>query len=271
MQLDKIASAFEHAALNIPDVGDLRAEMKMQHLQAVAHTGFAQPLDHPDHLCGGEAELGLFAAGVLPLAGADRGEPHPHPQQRRNPQGLRFTDHQFQLGKLFDHDIDLMPELAADQGQANIFAILVTVTDDHPARAGQAQYRHQLRFAAGLQANPLLAMLDQLPDHAGLLIDLDGIHCGVLTAIGITGHGLVKALAECIQTIVQDIGKTNHDRQGHVMFAYDLIGQLIEIDAPVLCLAIGVGQHMSLLADSEIILAPVRDAIGGKCLLSVPV
>jgi hypothetical protein len=99
-----------------------------------------------------QPELGLVAAAVLPLAGAQRGQPHAHAQARLHAQRGGFLDHQLQLGFLLDDDEGLQAQLAPDQRQADVFAVLVAVADDRCRPAAQRQHGHQLRLAAGLQA-----------------------------------------------------------------------------------------------------------------------
>ena len=67
------------------------------------------------------------------------------------------------------------PELAADQRQADVFAILVAVADDQPARPRQRQHRHQLGLAARFQAEAFAVVRGQRAGDAAMLVDLDRI------------------------------------------------------------------------------------------------
>jgi hypothetical protein len=82
-QIGVVAPHFPQAAPNVVDVGDLRAQVGVQQGQAVRHAALPQAAHGVQHLAGRQAELGFLAAGVLPLAGPDRRQPHPHPQLRR--------------------------------------------------------------------------------------------------------------------------------------------------------------------------------------------
>ena len=133
---------------------------------------------------GVEAELGLVAAAVLPLAGAQRGQAHAHAQARLHAQRarlLRCTS--CELGRLLDDDEGLQAQLAADQRQADVLAVLVAVADDQPARPRQRQHRHQLGLAAGFQAEALACVRCQRAGHAAMLVDLDRIHRGVAAGV----------------------------------------------------------------------------------------
>ena len=62
-------------------------------------------------------------------ASTEAGQPHAHAQARLHAQRLCFLQHQLQFGGLLDHDEGLQAQLAADQGQADVFAILVAIAD----------------------------------------------------------------------------------------------------------------------------------------------
>ena len=105
------------------------------------------------------------------------------PRPGSTPSAARLLDHQRQLGRLLDHDEGLQAELAADQREADVLAILVAVADDEAARARQRQHRHQLGLAAGLEAEAFAAVRGQLAGDAAVLVDLDRIDRGVAAGV----------------------------------------------------------------------------------------
>ena len=100
-----------------------------------------------------------------------------------------------------------MSQLLANQCQANVFPVLVTIADNDTARAGRTQYRHQLRFAACLQANPPRTVLNDLLHYTVLLIDLDRIYRGITSTIILLPHGVRKTVKQGIHPVMQDIDK----------------------------------------------------------------
>ncbi|MNG25382.1 hypothetical protein D3C85_836020 [compost metagenome] len=79
-----------------------------------------------------------------------------------------------------------MAHQVAQQGVADVFAVLVTVADDHgPLLMMMGQHGQQLRFGAGLQPKPRLVavgLTDGL-DDAALLVYLDRVNAQVVPFI----------------------------------------------------------------------------------------
>ena len=67
-----------------------------------------------------------------------------------------------------------MAELLADERQADIFPVLVSIAYNNTLTLyRECQYRHQLRLAAGLQTHPSPAVPEDLFHHHTLLVHLD--------------------------------------------------------------------------------------------------
>ncbi len=217
------AGAFTQAELDVADVGDLRAQVEMHQLQAGQRTGLAQALHHGEHLAGGETELGLLAAGVLPLAHAHRGQAGTQADTRGDAEILGLLEDQRQLGELFHHQVDAMAELLAHQRQADVLAVLVAVADDQRgAVAGECQHGEQLRFAAGFEADPAVAALaggEDLLDHAALLVDLDRVHGGIATLVLFFAHGQIEGVAQLLDAVMEDVAEAYQYRQAQAGFA----------------------------------------------------
>ena len=212
-QLDEIAHRLAHAGGDVAQVGDLRAHVEMQQLQAVELAGGAQALDQIQHLARRQPELGLVAAGVLPLAGAQGGQPQAHADARLNAELGRFLQDHVELGRLFDHDGGVEAEALAEQGQMDELAVLVAVADDHAAGLGQRQHRHQLGLGAGLEAELLVAGRGQHASHAVMLVDLDRVDRGVAALVAQVAHGGVERALHGLQAVRQDVAETQQQRQ----------------------------------------------------------
>ncbi len=212
-QLDEIAHGFAHAARDVAHVGHLRTHVEVQQLERVRKPGGLQLVDQGQQLARGEAELGLVAAGVLPLAGAEAFQPHAHAEQRLDAERLRLLDDETQLGGLLDDDEDLQAELASDQGQANVFAILVAIADDHAAAPRQREHGHQLGFRTGLESESGTAASGKLAGDVLLLVDLDRIDGRIAARIVPGRHGPGEGGLQARAAIVEYVGKAHQQRQ----------------------------------------------------------
>ena len=185
-QLGVEAAALADAALDVADVGDLGAQVEVQQLQAVQLAEAAQTLHQRQDLGGGEAELGHGTAARFPHAGAGGRQTGAHPDVGLDVETSRLVEHHFQLGGLLHHDVDLVAHQVAQEGVADVFAVLVTVADDHgPLLMMMGQHGQQLRFGARLQPKPRLVavgLTDGL-DDAALLVYLDRVNAQVVPFI----------------------------------------------------------------------------------------
>ena len=163
-----------------------------------------------------------------------------------------------------------MAQQLADQRQTDVFAVLVAVADDAPALAvGEAQHRHQLRLAAGLQADAdLLAVggAQQFLHHAALLVHLDGIDRRVAAAVVVRPHGLGEGAAQARHPVAQDAAEAHQHRQGQSRVA-DLVAQGVQVDAVAAARRKGV--QVAVVGDVEIAAAPVGKVVDIAGLLDV--
>src|SRR5690606_12687212 len=156
-QLGVVARGFAQGALDIANVGELRSEVIVHQLQRLQLIPLAQRRNHRQRLRCGKTEFGFFSARILPFAFADRCQPHAHAETRLHPHFLRFFQHQRELGWLFDNYEDAVTDLFADQGGANIFAVLIAVADDDRPRPSNREYGHEFRFGSRFQAEAVFA------------------------------------------------------------------------------------------------------------------
>ena len=267
-QLDEVAHRLAHAVGNVADVGDLRAHVEMQQLQAMAHAGIAQVLPQVQQLARIQPELGLVAAAVLPLAGAQRGQAHAYAQAGHHVQRLGFLQHQLQLGGLLDDDEGLQAQLAADQRQADELAVLVAVADDDAARLGQSNHGHQLGLTASLQTEAARCMLGQSGRYTVMLIDLDGIDGAVFAGVIPIGDGLGKRILQFREAVIQDVREAQQQRQTTAL-GYGAIDQFGQgRTGPLLTLR--THDDLTGRVDIKIAITPVRDGVCGAGLVNGP-
>ena len=268
-QLHEVAGGFAHAVGDVAHVGDLRAHVEVQQVQAVGVLGVTQRLPQIQQLARRQAELGLVATAVLPLAGAQRGQAHAHAQARLHVQRLGLFQHQLQLGRLLDDDEGLQAQLAADQGQADVLAVLVAVADDQPARARQRQHSHQLGLAARFQAEALAVVAGQGAGHAAGLVDLDRVHGRVAAAVLPVLLGLGEGRLQLAQALAEDVREAHQQRQlgARRPRRIDHLGQRHHR-------AVRPGRshhHVPGLIHVEVTVRPMRDRVGLAGLVEGPI
>jgi hypothetical protein len=165
---------------------------KWSSLSVCARVRALELFDQGQQLARREPELGLVATGVLPFAGTEAFQAHAHAEPGLDAKLRRFLDHEAKLGRFFDDDEYLKTELAPDQGQADVLAILVAVADDHAAASRQRDHGHQFRLGARFQPEARRGIRGQFTGHVALLVDLDRIDRGVAAVVVPIGHGLGK-------------------------------------------------------------------------------
>ena len=262
-QFHIVAGRFAHARLDVLDVGDLRAQVEMQHAHAVQPARPAAVLHRLDQLRRTETELGLFAAGVLPVALADAHQAHPQTDARRHLKRPRFLQQHGQLGELFHHDLHLEAELLAHQRQAQVFTVLVAVADHHVAGVGERQHRQQLRLGAGLQPHRLALFpgAQNFMHHAPLLVDLDRIHRRVAALVALLPDGAPEGAGQAPHPVAQNAREAGQHRRaqsgGAARLQHRFQGRFTAL------IALGANMQVAVLADPEIAVTPTLHIVNG--------
>lgn len=178
---------------------------------------------------GRQAELGLLATGIGPLARRQGRQAHTQADLRLDLERCRLFDHQADFGLFLDDDEDVVTELLAHQRQTDEFAVLVAVADDGAALRRQGQDRQQLRLGTGFQADGDVLGGDDVLDHRFLLVDLDRIERGVLALVFQARDVAVEGAGELAHTVLQDIGEAHQQGQRQAALA-QLVDLLEQVD-----------------------------------------
>ena len=180
-QLHVHAGGLDDRALDVPDVGDLAAEVEVQQLEAVGHvTGF-QLIQGAQRLGSRQPELGAVAARGAPAPRSAAGQLEAHPDHGTHPDAARVIDDQAQLGEFFDDRDDLPANLVGQHHHLDVLVVLEAVADDGRLVVGDGQHGQQLGFGARLQPElERTAELEDLLDHLPLLVHLDRINAAVV-------------------------------------------------------------------------------------------
>lgn len=270
VQFNVKARRFAHAGGDIANVGQLRAQVEMQQLQAVETARFAQGFHQLQHLHRRQTELGFFAAARLPFAGALRRQARTHAQARHHVQPLSLFQHQVDLGHLLDHQVHLVPQFFSDQRQANIFTIFIAVTDDHRAgHAGMRQHRHQLGLGAGFQPQRFAGVHQRL-NHAAMLVHLDRIHQEIAALVT---ERLTRAFERGVdrtQAMLKDLREAEQRRQTLAVLLARF-HQFCQIDARLRDIRVRAHADMAQLVDVIVIVAPVGDVISTQHLAGITI
>ena len=104
--------------------------MEVDEAEGILHLRLGEALGDLDDLGGREAELGVLAGAVSPLAFAGGGELDAQTDVRLHAHAAGDADDGVDLGELFDDDDGLLAEAAAHEGELDVFLVLVTVADE---------------------------------------------------------------------------------------------------------------------------------------------
>src|SRR5581483_11364303 len=96
-----------------------------------------------------------------------------------------------------------MPERLANKGEPHVFAVFVAVADDDAVRARPGDDGEEFRLRAGLEPDPIPAMLEQRVDHAALLVDFYRVDRGVATTKPAFGRRGVEGAAKFLHPMLQ--------------------------------------------------------------------
>ena len=161
---------------------------------------------------------------------------------------------------MLDDNDDFFADLAAQQGEADVVVVLVTVADDEAAGPFvHGEGDHQLGFRPGLEAvAEVLAGGDDFIDDLAELVDLDGEHPAVFAFVTLFLDGLAEKLVELGDAVAQEILETD-DHRGLQAHASGLVNHIHDTDAA----AVGEGLDVdeTAVVHSEVAGTPAFKAI----------
>ena len=259
-QFHVVARRLAHAAGDVLHVGDLRAQVEVNHADRIEPAGGAHHFDRLHHLRHGQAELRFLAAGVLLRRFRHGRQAHAQTDDRRHVQRLRFGQHQRQFRQLLDHDVDRVAKLGADQRAADVAAILVAIADDDAAGRRQAEHGRQFRLRASFKAHAVGAMRDDRLDHRFLLVDLDRVDRRVAAGVLQLLDHLREGTGQHIDAVLQDVGEAH--QHGQVQpFQRQSFGQLKQVDRDRRIRALRTHDDVAFGIDVEVAIAPLGHVV----------
>ncbi len=261
VQLDEDAAGLAERVLHGADVGDLRADVEVEQLQAVEHLLGAEPLDGGHGLGGREAELRAVAGRLDPLAGTFGREARAYADHRTDLELARGAQNGLELADLIDDDDHLAAELLRQQRRLDVGAIFVAVAEDQ--RLGvvlEGEGDEQLRLRAGLDAEVVgPPVLHQLLDDVPLLVHLDRVDAAIGAAVVVLGDRLLERAAELLHARAQDVREADEEGQVEAA-ATQVVDQLLQVDP---YRAVAGGRHLDVagLVDAEEVATPAADVV----------
>ena len=265
------ACDFLEARLDVADVGDLGAQMKVDQLDDVEPAGGAQAIHGFHQLRGIEAELGLLAAALLPPAVARACKLDANAGGGSDAQFLSGRQQHVDLAELLDDDEHLVSQLLAHERKPHELIVLVAVADDEVLRAfGQAEHRLEFRLGAALEPHAVLgAELHDLLDHVALLVDLDGIHSGVAARVFVLVDGVAEPLAQRFDARPQDIRKAEQHGQRDPLFL-EVVRELVQAQLAIRVLLVRADDDVPAFVDVKETCPPSFDVVEVAGLLDIP-
>ena len=260
LQLHVNARAFHHRGLDLPDVGDLAAEVEVQQLQAILHADGLHLIQRLQGFAHRQAELGAISAGRFPASRPFARQLQPQADGGPHADALRMLQDQIELGVFFDHRDDLAADFLGQHHHLDVFVVLEAVADDGRFVIGHRQHRQQFRLGAGFQAEMIRpAELEDLFHHLPLLIHLDRINAAVIALVVVLGDGALERLVHFAQPMLENFGEADQDGQPDAA-QLQFFDQLAQIDAARRLLA-GMHPQVPVRADGKIALAPTGDIV----------
>ena len=212
LQFHVHARRFHHRGLDLPDVGDLAAQVEMQKLEAILHPGRFQLFQRAQRFGHGQPELRAVPARRFPAPRAAAGQLDPQPDGRPHAYALGMLQDQVELGVFFDHRNDPPADLRGQHHHLDVLVVLEAVADDRRVVVGDGQHRQQLRLRAGLQAELERApVFENFLHHLPLLVHLDRIHAAVIALVVVLGDGVLKRLVHFAQPVLAEFRRSGSE------------------------------------------------------------
>ena len=265
-QLRVDAARLADRLLDLADVGDLRADVEVEHLEAVEHLLGLEDLDGLEHLGGRQAELGRLAAGFRPLAGAAGVELRAHADQRPHAAGAGDFEDAVELGDLLENQDHLLPHAHGVERHADESLVLVAVAgDDAVGRQVRGDRGEQLGLGARFETVAVAAPgLDDVVHDDALLVDLDREDAAEGVAVAVLVDRAREGVVQVRDRGRKDLREADDHRRRDAAEG-DLVDDLLERHAAG-GLARRSDDQVAVVGDMEEAFAPVRNAVQARRL-----
>ncbi len=265
------AAGLVHRGADLADVGDLRAQVVVDQLEAVEHAGAGEQVHRLDNLVGVEPEDGALAAGLGPVAAGLGRQLDADAENGLGVQGLGALEDERQLVGHLHHEDAGEADLGGVEAEVDELLVLVAVADEH--RLLVAHHAHggdQLRLGAGLETVVVArAELGDLLHHLLLLVDLDRVGAHEAAGVAQLFHGGAEGLVEAGDLGVEDVLDAQEHRHVQAAFAH-AVGHGGDAHRPVHGARLGHDHHVAVLGDEEKAAAPFGDTVQVGRFADVP-
>ncbi len=260
MELDVHAGRFVERLFDVADVRDLASEMEVQELEAVLHSLLLELVERAEDFGDRKAELRAVTARALPTAGALGGELHAHAELRADAHLLRVVHDELQFGVLLDDRNDLAADLLREHRHFDELGVFEAVADDRRVVAGHGDDGHQLRLAAGFQAEVVRpAVLEHFFHHLALLVHLDRIDAAILAVERVFLDRALERFVDFPEAVLEHVAEAEENRQVDAA-ELEIVDELFQVDK-LRRVFRGVNEQIARLADGEVTRAPATDVV----------
>ena len=260
MQLHIELCSLAQSRLNVPYLGYLTAYVEVYEPQRVVQVLLVENRESLEQLARRESELARVTSAVLPFARSARGEFYPYAKVRLDIELPRRLGNDFEFVEFLDDNENSLAHLLRQQSQLYIVLVLVSVADDERvALTLQRDDGMQLRLRARLESQvELSSVRDYLLHHGLHLVHLYRIDDKVLPFVVIFLCGNIEAVRRFLDSVVQDIGKTQQHRCRHVAQC-KLVHHITQVNLRVVLARCDV--NITLFVDAKIGRTPSVDVV----------
>ncbi len=211
----------------------------------------------------------MVAAAFGPFAAAAAAEFYANAYVRLYFKAFGYFGDKPEFVEFLHHQIYAASHLLGQQGQFDVVGVFVTVADNERVlRNVSGEYGMEFGFAAGLQANiEFLAVAYNFLHYLAHLVYLNRVNHVVLSLIVILFGSDVKAVADFLDAVVENIGKAQQHRS-HDIAHLQLVHHIFEVNAGE-TLA-GSHHYMTFIVDRKIITAPAVDVVQLGAVFNFP-
>ena len=145
-----VAAGFENPGADVGKVGNLRAEVTVEQLQAVEHAVVVERFKDLEQLGRTEAETAAIAARFSPLTANFSVDLGSYADQGAYAEGLAAGKDGVELSRRFDDEEATVTEANGPQAEVDEFLIFIAVADQQGIGLQRGHGQHQFGLAAGL-------------------------------------------------------------------------------------------------------------------------
>ena len=264
------AGGFANGSAQGENIGDLGADVEVEHLQGLGTTLFAEVFDGFEKFAGGETEFGIVSTREGPFSDSAGGEANTDTDKKLHLHGAGGFHGQSEFFGFFNHQDDFFAQFPAEQSRSDKLRVFVPVADEKTfgiAMVGETG--KEFRLTANLQAKVKgLSRVENFLHYLPHLVDLDWKNTSVTAFVAGGFDGVGEGFVNRADTVPKQIVETNEERVVETPLT-GASGDFDEINFGASSVH-GSHGHVSRWVDAKVATAPTRDAVGGEGAVDRP-